>query len=926
MTQPSLIESVYALLDLSGSIISVKKRFLSLSNFCYLRLLAFVLCLLTFAFLLTPAHASAPLFQTYTQRDGLAEDFVTSIAFEPGGAAWVGTSNGATRVQDKYWFTYTAANGLGNSWVTGITIAPDGKVYFATYGGGLTVFSGSARKTHNLSNSAIPSNFLTSIARDKQNRVWVGTFGAGVGRLDGEQWTKFSLADNYVNAIAVDANNNPWVATNVGAFYFNGAAWARFTQDNGLGSNRVNAVAVGPDGRVWFGTDSGATVWDGRSFRTFRERDGLTSDSIRTIAFGDQNRVWLGTARGITEFEEPGLKKFSRDEGLADNLVLAIAIDAQNNAWVGTPHGLSVMGVTLQKPATYPIVLVHGWHGPDSDQLDDSEFRFLRKYLEADGMQGFYAAGISPYRTLLQNAATLHDVIADAKKKTGAGKVDLIAFSMGGLNARAYLESSLYENDVRRAIILGTPMAGVRLWYPLLTREIEDRPTEPSAIELSPEYAALFNQTHAPRPTVPYDLLTGDARTQNEVDLLKIFPPSDGLIETWSAHALDAPNVRHIADADLHAWNPTPLYFEPTSYLYPAQTYERYLRNALRDPDARPIGFTASPVEPIPPRNITPMNADTLRAGETITRAVVIDANRAARFFARWDRGDVNMELRAPDGTRYAAANYRDATYLKADIGSFIGYAIPRAQPGAWQIIATRADTSRDPLKLTTYADLDADLQISASSDQLWYRPSTRVTITATLSNRAGGADVRARVQWLGDGVSPRGEATEFKFDDRGSGSYQLPITGLNRGGYYLARITARAPGLERERELIFSIAPASARFEGTPSARVEGSQGSYSALVIESSVNVSRPGGFALAVTIRARGQVVASVTAPIALQAGVQKVSVPIPGRDIRAQGVDAPYTVDLTLMDATWAAVQIDALEKILTINEYRANDFT
>jgi len=923
-----------------------------------------ILFFLFFAF--SSLHAQSPLFLSYTQRDGLADDFVTSIAFESSGAAWIGTANGATRVDGKYWVAYTSANGLGNSWVNGIAAAPDGKIYFATYGGGLSVFDGSNRKTYTLSNSSIPNNYLTSIALDAQNRIWVGTFGAGIGRLDKDTWTRFSLADNYINAIAIDAYGNPWVATNAGAYYFNGNAWARFTQDTGLASSRVNTVAVAPDGRVWFGADSGATVFDGKSFKTYRERDGLINDSVRLFAFEPRGGTWVGTARGISVFDGASWSSRTRADGLADNLINAIAFDARGNAWVGTPHGLSVtlapqcvrcsagVGAVLQKPATYPVVLVHGWHGPDSDQLDDSEFRFLRKYLQADGIEVFYASGILPTRTLLQNAATLRDDIAAAKKQTGAAKVDLIAFSMGGLNARAYLESSLYANDVRRAIILGTPQAGVRMWYPILTREIEDRPNEPSPIELSPEYAALFNATHSPRASVPYDLLAGDARTQTGADLLKIFPPTDGLIETWSAHALDAPNVRKISDADLHAWNPTAQFFEPTSFLYPAQTYERFIRNALRDPDARPMGPSAAPLEPIQPRNITPMNVDTLAAGQTITRAIAIDANRAARFFARWDRGDMNIELRAPDGTRYTSANFRDATYLKADIGSFIGYAIPRAQTGVWQLIASRADPGRDSLKLTAYADLDADTRLDASSDQLWYKLGAPIALNASLSNRASGAEVRVRVQWLGDGVSPRGDAETYRFDDKGSGNYQLILNSgdgshavaglgvpvrsaqgaslgaqpalLSRGGYYLARITAHAAEFDRERELLFSIAPDTAKLEGTPRARVDGTPGNYSALVIEAEVNASRPGDFALGVTLRAGDQVIASVTAPLALKAGTQTVSVEIPGRDIRARGFDAPYTVDLVLMDATWAAVPIDAQNKVLTIPQYRANDFS
>jgi hypothetical protein len=415
---------------------------------------------------------------------------------------------------------------------------------------------------------------------------------------------------------------------------------------------------------------------------------------------------------------------------------------------------------------------------------------------------------------------------------------------------------------------------------------------------------------------------------------LKIFPPSDGLIEVWSAHALTGPSVRHISDPDLHAWNPTAQYLEPTSYLYPAQTYERYLRNALRDPDARPIGMENPPTSQATfPRNITPMNMDPLRAGETITRAITLDANRAVRFFARWDRGDVNVELRAPDGTRYTSANYREATYLKADIASFVGYAITRAPSGVWQIIASRADKGQDALKLTTYADLDSDLKMNSSTNLFWYRPGETISLGTSLTNGTtpvSEADVRASIQWLGIGVSPRGEAIQVVLHEKDQkvapGNYWETVLTPDRGGYYLVRVTARGAGIDRERELIFSVSPETARFEGTPRVRVEGSPGKYTALVIEADVNASRAGDFAIAATLKsARGEVVAGLTSPIGLKTGGQTASVSVPGRDIRASGVDGPYTVDLILMDASWAAAQTDVLDKILTINEYRANDF-
>ena len=896
-----------------------------------------LLCVFALVIILaSSAHADAPPFQSYTQRDGLADDYITSIAFGSDGAAWIGTARGATRVQDKYWVTYTSDNWLGNSWVSGIAAGSDGKVYFATNGGGLAIFDGATRKTLNTSNSTIPSNYLTGVVLDKQNRVWVGTYGAGVARLEGDKWTKFTLASNFVNALALDARGNPWVATNDGAFYLDnpkpglsGAqAWTRFTQSKGLASNHVNALTVAPDGRVWFATDNGLTVYDGPTYHSYKATDGLASNSTQAIAVDAQGRVWVGTARGVSVLNGGKWRTYTDADGLADVQVTALALDARGNPWVGTAHGLSTFGsASLTRLATLPVVLVHGWHTADSDQIDDTEFRFIKNYMQQDGFNVFYAAGISPYHTLFQNAATLRDDIAQVRAQTGAPRVDILAFSMGGLNTRAYLESTYYQNDVRRAIILGTPQAGVRLWYPLLTREIQDRPTEPSAIELTPEYAALFNRTHAPSATVPYDLLVGNAQTQPGLDLLKIFPPSDGLIDVWSAHALAGPLVRHVVDTNVHAWNLVPVPFNIASYLYPEQTFDRFIRNALRDPDARPIGSAAPPVAPITPRNTTPLYVDSLSAKETITHTVVIDTNRAARFFARWNSGDFDIALRAPDGTNYTPTNFRDATYLKADIGSFSGYSIPRAQTGNWLVTATRLDTGTQPFTVTTYADLDTDLNLSADSDYAWYPLGAPVVISASLSNKTRGADVRASIEWLGDGVSPREAPKEVGLLEEGEpGTYANTIAGLTRGGYYLVRVTARGSGFERERQLIFAMSPQTAAFAGVPLAHVQGSAGNYTALVVDANVNAMRAGAFALAATLRgAKGQLVTSLTEPLTLTAGTQAVSISIPGRDLRAGGIDGPYSIDLVLMDASWTAVQVDEAPKALTTEAYRANDF-
>ena len=62
-------------------------------------------------------------------------------------------------------------------------------------------------------------------------------------------------------------------------------------------------------------------------------------------------------------------------------------------------------------------------------------------------------------------AELLKNKINEIKQQTGADKVDIIAHSMGGLIARYYIESDLYQNDVDQIIFIGTPHRGAPKAY-----------------------------------------------------------------------------------------------------------------------------------------------------------------------------------------------------------------------------------------------------------------------------------------------------------------------------------------------------------------------------------------------------------------------------------------------------------------------------
>lgn len=851
----------------------------------------------------------------YTTREGLAGDVITALAFDSRGnvssrgvrlnantltkansglgrddtlGVWVGTSEGATHITNDEWISYTRGHGLGDSWITAIAIAPDHRVWFGTQSGGVSVFDPGEKTftAYTLDDSEIPSNFITALAIDGQDRIWVGTLQNGVARFDptAKSWTRYELPTPQITALAVDGSGTLWAGTATGVFSFDGQTWTRNT--------RVGTVEIRRIG------------W---------ENQQLTL-STRDERFVLQNGEWVG------DDGQGAIERAAQEGGLANGQITAIGTDEQARTWFGTARGIIVLsnGNAPALPKPLPVVLVHGWTVSDRDTLEASEFNFLKAYGDRDGIPMYYARGISPKNTLYQNAEVLRDEIARVKKETGAPRVNVIAFSMGGMNTRAYLESSLYAKDVNRAIILGTPQAGVETWKPILIQQILSKHDEPSAIELSPEYAELVRLTRTPNPNIIYDLLIGDAREQGDLDFLKNMPAGDALISVASALALDAPNVNKQVNADLHDWSPQPVPVELTSYLYPRDTYERYLRNALRNPGNAPIGSEVQPSPPAPlpageGRSHTPVVTASVRAGETVTRTVMIDDNAAARFIAYFPGGHVDFSVIAPNGTRYEPGDLPRTDQpgvltLQTDLASFSGYNIENAQTGTWKLELTRTDGGREPLDVTTYADLDAPRRIEALTLGTVANASPPQKTRIELNAPPESTEVKARIA-----VPAREPAGAFTFvelplyddgqhDDRVqhdgyfANSFLPPY-----GGWYLIQFQARGNAWERETELLWAVNPNSGSLAPDADVKIENGQ-----VTFDLGVDARRAGNFAVSAWLMgAAGEQKLQQVTPVTLKEGMNRIPISFDAATI----TPGRHSLELILLDANWAALWTD-----------------
>lgn len=210
---------------------------------------------------------------------------------------------------------------------------------------GFFKFDGSDWQVWDASNG-LPANLVSCMAFTSNGDIWAGMY-PGIGFFDkgSEQWTVYDTAvtgleSHYIEDVAVDKNDNPWVMTSNGAGFFNGSSWQVYTEASGLLSDSTHCVVVDSMDNVWIGhEDGGLSRYDGNQWTTFTTADSKILNSIvRDIVPDKNNNIWIGTGTGITMFDGTEWKDFDgeRYAFLENKSIRSLFIDNEGAIWVGT--------------------------------------------------------------------------------------------------------------------------------------------------------------------------------------------------------------------------------------------------------------------------------------------------------------------------------------------------------------------------------------------------------------------------------------------------------------------------------------------------------------------------------------------------------------------------------------------------------------
>ena len=198
-------------------------------------------------------------------------------------------------------------------------------------------------------------NKMTSLLWDNRQQIlWVGTFGGGVVKFDISDSMYSRVRQNFksrVGGMVEDAKGYIWLTVTDGGIMR--STTPSFSMDthfepwkkvSGL-SGRYH-IYKGKDGNIWLGNNFGEIISvnplteDVESFQLKNSEGGRMQAVVHCFCLDSWNRLWVGTSNGLVQIDPKthGCKNIKLPGEIKN--VFAITEDKEGNVWVGTDKGL----------------------------------------------------------------------------------------------------------------------------------------------------------------------------------------------------------------------------------------------------------------------------------------------------------------------------------------------------------------------------------------------------------------------------------------------------------------------------------------------------------------------------------------------------------------------------------------------------------
>ena len=290
-----------------------------------------------------------PLFvsvgaKDYRTGDGLSQKPVMSICPVSKEEVYLGTDGDGINIwnpiNNHVQHIRAGERGLKSNIIRDIYKDRDGKMWIGTFLKGLQeydpkkmVFTGYENNPKDP--TSLSHNDVTSIVEDNQGNLWIGTNGGGLNLMDKAtgKFKRFvksrgddashSIINNYIISLYLDSHGYLWICTFWGLSRMNPATGEVQNIDLIDRHNTYFTFLEDSKQRFWAGTSNGLRLIDIASgtFSTISTKDGLPNNRVNGILEDSEGNLWLSTNRGICKFnyDQMSFTNFYTEDGLVSN-------------------------------------------------------------------------------------------------------------------------------------------------------------------------------------------------------------------------------------------------------------------------------------------------------------------------------------------------------------------------------------------------------------------------------------------------------------------------------------------------------------------------------------------------------------------------------------------------------------------------------
>lgn len=320
----------------------------------------------------------ALVFELVRDKDnkGITQRSVQSLYIDKDRNVWLGTyGEGAyliSAIPEKFRkFEQKTVDSRAESYLRyyGMCADKDGNLWVGTDGDGIykTTASGEVLKHYAASArpGQLPDGAVIAAHRDRQDRLWFGTYSKGLVRYDPATDTfkryandpsdPHSLGRNDVRVIYQDRRRNIWVGTNGGGLSLLDERTGKFRNfipsNSSINANDVRAITEDKYGNLWIGTYGGGlnylntrTMQFVPWFNAAGKEPYLSNRIVFSLYMDSLDRLWIGSeGNGLLLFDTraKNVRFFDEKRGLASNVINAIQPESAERVWISTNKGLS---------------------------------------------------------------------------------------------------------------------------------------------------------------------------------------------------------------------------------------------------------------------------------------------------------------------------------------------------------------------------------------------------------------------------------------------------------------------------------------------------------------------------------------------------------------------------------------------------------